>query len=66
MRFIGVGPAQQQSEVCYLTRSSKETLQTYSLSALEEFQKSLRRTDRVAVWKRLAIRAGSSADSSQS
>ncbi len=49
MRFIGVDLHSNSLTVCYLTRSSKETLQTYSLSALEEFQKSLRRTDRVAV-----------------
>jgi len=35
--------------VCYLTKRGQERLETFALSRLAEFQKSLRRTDRVAV-----------------
>jgi transposase len=49
MRFIGVDLHSNSITVCYLTESGKEELRTYSLSALAEFQKSLKRTDRVSV-----------------
>lgn len=49
MRFIGVDLHSNSITVCYLTKAGQEQLQTYSLSALAEFQKSLRRSDQVAV-----------------
>jgi transposase len=49
MRFIGVDLHSNQLPVCYLTKTGKEKLSSFALSALEEFQKSLRRTDRLAV-----------------
>jgi transposase len=49
MRFIGVDLHSNSITVCYLTESGKEELQTYSLSALAEFQKRLKRTDWIAV-----------------
>lgn len=49
MRFIGVDLHSNQLTVCYLTRSGKEKLATFALTALGEFQKSLRSTDRLAV-----------------
>ncbi len=56
--FYWSRPAQQQSEVCYLTRSSKETLQTYSLSAPGGIPKEPEGGLIGWRWKRLAIRAG--------
>jgi transposase len=49
MRYLGVDLHSNSMTVCYLTKSGKEELRTYSLSALAEFQKSLRRSDQVAV-----------------
>jgi transposase len=49
MRFIGVDLHSNQITVCYLTKAGKEKLSTFALTALEEFQKSLRPTDRLAV-----------------
>lgn len=49
MRFIGVDLHSNQITVCYLTKSGKEKLASFSLVALAEFQKSLRGTDRLAV-----------------
>jgi transposase len=49
MRFIGVDLHSNQLTVCYLTKSGPETHRTFSLKDLAEFQKSLRRNDRLAV-----------------
>src|SRR5215210_922767 len=49
MRFIGVDLHSNQITVCYLTKQGKERLSTFALSKLEEFQKTLKRTDRLAV-----------------
>jgi transposase len=49
MRFIGVDLHSNQITVCYLTKSGQETHRTFSLKDLAEFQKTLRRTDRLAV-----------------
>lgn len=49
MRSIGVDLHSNSMTVCYLTTKGQETLSTYALSDLSEFQKSLRRSDRVAV-----------------
>jgi transposase len=49
MRYIGVDLHSNSITVCYLTKKGQETLATYALSSLAEFQRSLRRTDRVAV-----------------
>ncbi len=49
MRFIGVDLHSNQITVCYLTKQGKEKLATFALSKLAEFQKGLRRTDRLAV-----------------
>lgn len=49
MRFIGVDLHSNQLTVCYLTTSGQETHSTFSLKALAEFQKGLRRSDRLAV-----------------
>src|SRR5437870_6795650 len=49
MRFIGVDLHSNQITICYLTKSGQETHRTFSLKALAEFQKTLRRTDRIAV-----------------
>lgn len=49
MRFIGVDLHSNQITVCYLTKSGKEQHATYALSALPDFLKSLRPTDRLAV-----------------
>lgn len=49
MRSIGVDLHSNSMTVCYLTKKGLETLATYSLSDLADFQKSLRRSDRVAV-----------------
>jgi len=49
MRFIGVDLHSNQITVCYLTKRGKEKLATFALNKLEEFLKSLRRTDRLAV-----------------
>jgi transposase len=49
MRYIGVDLHSNSITVCYLTKKGEETLATFSLSHLAEFEKSLRRSDRVAV-----------------
>jgi transposase len=49
MRYIGVDLHSNSITVCYLTESGKEMLKTYSLEALAEFRKSLRKSDQVAV-----------------
>lgn len=49
MRSIGVDLHSNSMTVCYLTKKGQETLSTYALSDLAQFQKSLRRSDRVAV-----------------
>lgn len=49
MRFIGVDLHSNQITVCYLTKTGKEKLSCFALTALEEFKKSLRGTDRLAV-----------------
>jgi transposase len=49
MRSIGVDLHSNSMTVCYLTKKGQETLSTYALESLAEFQKSLRRTDQVAV-----------------
>lgn len=49
MRFIGVDLHSNQLTVCYLTKTGNDNLATFALSALAEFQKGLRRTDRLAV-----------------
>lgn len=49
MRYIGVDLHSNSMTVCYLTSKGEETLATFSLSDLAEFEKSLRRTDRIAV-----------------
>lgn len=49
MRFIGVDLHSNQLTVCYLTKSGQETHRTFGLKDLAEFQKSLRRSDRLAV-----------------
>src|ERR1044071_6138660 len=49
MRSIGVDLHSNSMTVCYLTKKGLERLETYSLSDLAVFQKSLRRSDRVAV-----------------
>jgi transposase len=49
MRYIGVDLHSNSITVCYLTKKGQETLATYALSSLQEFKKSLRRADRVAV-----------------
>ena len=49
MRFIGVDLHSNQLTVCYLTTAGQETHRTFSLSKLADFQKSLRRRDRLAV-----------------
>lgn len=49
MRNIGVDLHSNSITVCYLTKNGQETQSTFSLSDLAEFEKGLRRTDRVAV-----------------
>jgi transposase len=49
MRFIGVDLHSNQLTVCYLTTSGQETHRTFALKDLAEFQKSLRRSDHLAV-----------------
>lgn len=49
MRNIGVDLHSNSITVCYLTKQGQETLRTFSLSDLAEFEKSLRRADQVAV-----------------
>jgi transposase len=49
MRFIGVDLHSNQLTVCYLTSSAQQTHRTFRLSQLADFQKSLRRSDRLAV-----------------
>lgn len=49
MRFIGVDLHSNQLTVCYLTSSGQETHRTFRLKDLAEFQKTLRRSDRLAV-----------------
>jgi transposase len=49
MRFIGVDLHSNQLTVCYLTKSGQESQRTFRLRDLAEFQKSLRRSDHLAV-----------------
>jgi transposase len=49
MRFIGVDLHSNQITVCYLTKQGREKLSTFALNKLEEFLKTLKRTDRLAV-----------------
>ena len=49
MRFIGVDLHSNQLTVCYLTKSGQESQRTFRLRDLAEFQKGLRRSDRLAV-----------------
>jgi transposase len=49
MRSIGVDLHSNQLTVCYLTTSGQETHRTFALKDLADFQKSLRRSDRLAV-----------------
>src|SRR5215470_570109 len=49
MRSIGVDLHSNSMTVCYLTKKGQETISTFSLSGIAEFEKSLRRTDKVAV-----------------
>lgn len=49
MRFIGVDLHGNRITVCYLTKQGKHQFATFALSKLAEFQKGLRRTDRLAV-----------------
>lgn len=49
MRSIGVDLHSNSITVCYLTKRGEETISTFSLSDQSVFEKSLRRTDRVAV-----------------
>lgn len=49
MRFLGVDLHSNQITVCYLTSSGKEQLSTFALSQMQDFQKSLRSSDRLAV-----------------
>jgi transposase len=49
MRFIGVDLHSNQLTVCYLTSSGQETHRTFRLADLADFQKTLRRADRIAV-----------------
>jgi transposase len=49
MRSIGVDLHSNQITVCYLTTSGQETHRTFALKALADFQKTLRRSDRLAV-----------------
>ena len=49
MRFIGVDLHSNQITVCYLTNRGKEKLATFALNRLDEFLKTLKRTDRLAV-----------------
>ena len=49
MRFIGVDLHSNSITVCFLTKRGQESLETFALSSVADFQKSLRRTDRVAV-----------------
>jgi transposase len=49
MRFVGVDLHSNRLTACYLTKQGKHTLATFALSKLAEFQKSLKRADRLAV-----------------
>lgn len=49
MRFIGVDLHSNQLTACYLTSSGQETHRTFGLKNLADFQKTLRRSDRLAV-----------------
>lgn len=49
MRFIGVDLHSNQLTACYLTTSGQESHRSFALKALADFQKSLRRSDRLAV-----------------
>ena len=49
MRFIGVDLHSNSITVCYLTKTGTEKLETLALTALADFLKRLRPTDRVAV-----------------
>lgn len=49
MRFLGVDLHSNQITVCYLTNSGKEQLSTFALNNLQDFQKSLCSSDRLAV-----------------
>jgi transposase len=49
MRFIGVDLHSNQLTVCYLTTSGQQTHRTFSLKEMASFQKTLRRSDRLAV-----------------
>lgn len=49
MRFIGVDLHSNQLTACYLTSSGRETHRTFILNDLATFQKTLRRSDRLAV-----------------
>ncbi|HJQ22519.1 MAG TPA: IS110 family transposase [Blastocatellia bacterium] len=49
MRFIGVDLHSNQLTVCYLTTSGQQTHRTFALKDLADFQKTLRRSDRLAV-----------------
>jgi transposase len=49
MRSIGVDLHSNQLTACYLTHSGQQTHRTFSLNDLVTFQKTLRRSDRLAV-----------------
>ena len=49
MRFIGVDLHSNQITLCYLTKQGNEKLASFALNKLEEFLKTLKRTDRLAV-----------------
>src|ERR1044071_4893429 len=49
MRSIGVDLHSNQLTACYLTSSGQETHRTFGLNDLATFQKTLRRSDRLAV-----------------